>query len=174
MKASIDSIRFIVIDVDGIMTDAGIYYDEKGNELKKFCTRDAAGFFALKRADIKVLVVTGRECAATRRRMTELGVDNLFQNIRNKKEFLEKYIDENHIKKENIAYIGDDLNDLPSMSLCGFVAVPADACSEIKKLADYISPIEGGKGVVRDIAEYILKERHIWMQMIKEVYGIGI
>ncbi|MCI9633572.1 MAG: HAD hydrolase family protein [Ruminococcus sp.] len=156
------------------MTDAGIYYDENGNEYKKFCTRDAAGFWALKQAGIKVIVVTGRECEATRRRMTELGVDSLFQNIKNKKEFLEKYITENNIDKETLAYIGDDLNDLPSMSLCGFKLTPIDACSEIKRIADYISPIEGGRGVVRDVAEYVLKARNIWEQIITEVYGIGV
>ena len=85
MKDCIDSLKYIVIDVDGVMTDAGIYYDENGNEYKKFCTRDAAGFWALKQAGIKVIVITGRECEATRRRMTELGVDSLFQNINNKK-----------------------------------------------------------------------------------------
>ncbi len=174
MKDCIDSLKYIVIDVDGVMTDAGIYYDENGNEYKKFCTRDAAGFWALKQAGIKVIVVTGRECEATRRRMTELGVDSLFQNIKNKKEFLEKYITENNIDKETLAYIGDDLNDLPSMSLCGFKLTPIDACSEIKRIADYISPIEGGRGVVRDVAEYVLKARNIWEQIITEVYGIGV
>lgn len=174
MKDCIDSLKYIVIDVDGVMTDAGIYYDENGNEYKKFCTRDAAGFWALKQAGIKVIVITGRECEATRRRMTELGVDSLFQNIKNKKEFLEKYITENNIDKETLAYIGDDLNDLPSMSLCGFKLTPIDACSEIKRIADYISPIEGGRGVVRDVAEYVLKARNIWEQIITEVYGIGV
>jgi len=174
VKDCIDSLKYIVIDVDGVMTDAGIYYDENGNEYKKFCTRDAAGFWALKQAGIKVIVVTGRECEATRRRMTELGVDSLFQNIKNKKEFLEKYITENNIDKETLAYIGDDLNDLPSMSLCGFKLTPIDACSEIKRIADYISPIEGGRGVVRDVAEYVLKARNIWEQIITEVYGIGV
>lgn len=174
MKDCIDSIKYIVIDVDGVMTDTGIYYDENGNEYKKFCTRDAAGFWTLKQAGIKVIVITGRECEATRRRMTELGVDNLFQNIKNKKEFLGKYITENNIEKETLAYIGDDLNDLPSMSLCGFISTPIDACSEIKRIADYISPIEGGRGVVRDVAEHILKARNIWEQIISEVYEIGV
>ena len=172
--ANVNDIMYIVIDVDGVMTDAGIYYDEHGNELKKFCTRDAAGFWALKRAGVEVLVITGRECYATRRRMKEIGVDNLFQNVKDKRTFLSKYMDENKIKKENIAYIGDDLNDYPSMQLCGFVYAPADSCNEIIQIADYISSVKGGSGVVRDVAEYILKEKGIWERMIAEVYGIGV
>ena len=72
-----EQIKYLIIDVDGTMTDAGIYYDDHGNELKKFCTRDAAGFFAAKQAGIKIMVLTGRECQAVTRRMTELKVDFL-------------------------------------------------------------------------------------------------
>ena len=74
-------IRYLVIDVDGTMTDAGIYYDEHGNELKKFCTKDAAGFFTAKQTGIKIMVLTGRECAATTRRMQEMKVDFLVQKL---------------------------------------------------------------------------------------------
>ena len=77
-------IKVLVIDVDGTMTDAGIYYDETGNELKKFCTKDAAGFFAARIVGIKTMVLTGRECAATTRRMKELKVDYLCQNVKEK------------------------------------------------------------------------------------------
>ena len=78
------TIEYIVIDVDGTLTDAGIYYDEHGNELKKFCTRDAAGFFAAKILGIKTIILTGRECAATLRRMQELKVDHIVQNVKDK------------------------------------------------------------------------------------------
>ena len=81
-------LKLIVIDVDGTMTDAGVYYDERGNELKKFCTKDAAGFFAAHSVGIKIMVLTGRECAATTRRMTEMKVEYLYQNVKNKAEFL--------------------------------------------------------------------------------------
>ena len=80
----LDFIKYIVIDVDGTMTDGGIYYDENGNELKKFCTKDAAGFFIAKRVGIKTVILTGRECQATTKRMKELQVDYLFQNITDK------------------------------------------------------------------------------------------
>lgn len=170
----VKDIKYIVIDVDGTMTDAGIYYDENGNELKKFCTRDAAAFFAAHKAGIKTMVLTGRECKATARRMAELKVDYCFQNVKEKKKFLENFFKENKVEKQQIAYIGDDLNDLGPMALAGFVACPADSCEEIKKIADYISPVEGGHGCVRDIVEHLFREAGLWDKLISEVYGAGI
>ena len=84
--------RLIVIDVDGTMTDGGIYYDEHGNEMKKFCTKDAAGFFAAHEAGMEIMVLTGRECAATTRRMGEMQVDYLYQHIKDKRAFLQNVI----------------------------------------------------------------------------------
>lgn len=167
-------IKLIVIDVDGTMTDAGIYYDENGNELKKFCTRDAAGFFAAHQVGMKIMVLTGRECAATTRRMNELKVEYIYQNVINKAEFLKKFMEENCIIKEELCYIGDDLNDLPSMKLAGYVGCPADSCIEIKQIADYISSVNGGCGAVRDVIEHILRGKNLWDSAISCVYDIGV
>lgn len=167
-------LKYLVIDVDGTMTDAGIYYDEHGNELKKFCTKDAAGFFAAKRAGIQVMVLTGRECAATTRRMTEMKVDHLVQNCKNKVAFLSRFMEEEKILREEIGYLGDDLNDLPSMRLCGFVGCPEDACTEVKARADYVSTVKGGCGAVRDIIEHMLRDRGEWEKITADIYGAGI
>ena len=167
-------IKLIVIDVDGTMTDAGIYYDEHGNETKKFCTKDAAGFFAAHQVGMKIMVLTGRECAATTRRMTEMKVEYLFQNVKNKVKFLKKFMVENNISKEEVAYIGDDLNDLPSMKLVGYIGCPQDSCPEIIDIANYVSPVKGGCGVVRDVIEHILREYGEWTEAISNVYGIGV
>lgn len=167
-------LKYLVIDVDGTMTDAGIYYDEHGNELKKFCTKDAAGFFAAHTVGIKIVVLTGRECAATARRMKELKVDYLYQNIKDKYFFLEKFMADNNILKDDLGYIGDDLNDLHPMQLAGFVGCPADSCSEIKEIADYVSKVNGGQGAVRDIIEHMLREAGEWDKAVTEVYNIGV
>lgn len=167
-------IKFLVIDVDGTMTDAGIYYDEHGNELKKFCTKDAAGFFAAKEAGIQTIILTGRECAATTRRMREMKVDYLVQNCKDKITYLKNFMEEKQISKEEIGYLGDDLNDLPPMNMCGFVGCPQDACAEVKSRADYISGVKGGAGAVRDIIEYLLRARDEWDKIVADVYGIGI
>ena len=167
-------IEYLIIDVDGTMTDAGIYYDEHGNELKKFCTKDAAGFFAAHQVGIKIMVLTGRECVATTRRMKELKVDYLYQNIKNKKKFLEDFMIQNNVKSENVGYIGDDLNDYETMKMVGFVGCPADSCPEILELADYVSRMNGGHGAVRDVIEHLLRESGDWERVVSEVYGVGI
>lgn len=167
-------IKLLVIDVDGTMTDAGIYYDQNGNELKKFCTRDAAGFFAAHNVGIKIMVLTGRECTATTKRMTELKVDYLHQNIKDKVGFLRQFMINNKISSKEVGYIGDDLNDLSSMQLAGFVGCPADSSPEIISIADYVSPVNGGQGAVRDIIEHVLRKSSEWDKAISEVYGIGI
>ena len=168
------SIEYIVIDVDGTLTDSGIYYDEHGNEQKKFCTKDAAGFFAAKVVGIKTIILTGRECAATTRRMQELNADYICQNVKDKVAFLREFMKEHNIAKEKLAYIGDDLNDLAPMQLAGFVACPADSCAEIIQIADYVSPINGGHGAVRDVIEQMLRDSEEWDSAVSNVYGIGI
>lgn len=167
-------IKYLVIDVDGTMTDAGIYYDENGNELKKFCTKDAAGFFAARRVGIQTMVLTGRECAATTRRMGEMKVDYLVQNCKDKVAYLRQFMEEHQIRGEEIGYLGDDLNDLPPMNICGFAGCPADACLEVRERADYVSSIKGGYGAVRDIIEHMLRDRGEWEQAVAEIYGIGV
>lgn len=162
------NIQYVVLDVDGTMTDGSIYYDENGNELKKFNTRDAAGFFVAKEMGIKTIVVTGRECHATLRRMKEMKVDYIFQDVKNKAEFLADYFQKNGIEKKNVGYIGDDLNDYNAMQLCGFKACPFDATEEIKQLSDYVSVSKGGYGVVRDVVRYIASDQ--WENLIKRVY----
>ena len=165
-------IKYWVFDVDGTMTDGSIYYDENGNELKKFNTRDAAGFFAIHALSMKIIVMTGRECKATLRRMEELKVDYLFQNIKDKKVFLEELMSREQILSEELAYIGDDLNDYAAMKLTGFVACPADACKEIVDIADYVADRAGGRGAVREVVEYVLSERNEWEEAIKKAYDI--
>ena len=173
-KEELRKIKYLIIDVDGTMTDAGIYYDELGNELKKFCTKDAVGYMAAHKAGIKLVVLTGRECQATTRRMQEMKFDYIGQKIQDKATYLKVFMSQNHLTRDEVGYIGDDLNDLPPMKLCRFVGCPADACNEVKALANYVSEIRGGYGAVRDIISVLLKWRGEWEQTIKDVFGIGI
>lgn len=165
-------INYLVIDVDGTMTDAGIYYDEQGNELKKFCTKDAAGFFAAHQVGIHIIVLTGRKCQAVTRRMKEMHVEFIFQGVKDKKSFLQDFMTEQKISRVQLGYIGDDLNDLPGMSLASFTGCPRDACPEIRSIADYISTFNGGYGAVRDIIYHLLQARGEWDNAIRQVYGL--
>jgi 3-deoxy-D-manno-octulosonate 8-phosphate phosphatase (KDO 8-P phosphatase) len=166
-------IKSIIIDVDGTMTDGGIYYDDNGNEMKKFNTKDAAGFFTAKACGIQTVIITGRSSFATERRMKELHASVVEQGIVNKVEYIQQYMEKNHIQKKELAYIGDDLNDYSGMKLAGFVACPADAAWEIIQIADYVSEKNGGEGVVRDVITHILKKRGQWEQAIQQCYKMG-
>lgn len=167
-------ISYWVIDVDGTMTDGGIYYDSNGNEWKKFNTKDGIGLLMLSRLDMKVIVLTGRISKAIEKRMVELKVQYLFQNVKDKVAFLERFMQENGICREQIAYIGDDLNDYYAMQLAEFKACPADACDEIKGCADYVSGEKGGEGAVRDVICYFLKKREEWENCLQTVCDAGI
>ncbi len=164
-------ITHLVMDVDGTLTDSGVYYDDAGHELKKFNTKDGAGMKVAKAAGIVLIVLTGRECEATVRRMKELGVDILIQNVKDKKRWLMDYMAENALNTSQLGYIGDDINDLSAMELCGFIGCPADACREVKEIATYIASVEGGHGAVRDCIEHLLIEKGIWGRMVEKVFS---
>lgn len=172
MKKDLSKIRLIIVDVDGTMTDGGLYYDSNGNEIKKFCSKDAAGFWAAENVGIKMMVLTGRESPMVSRRLTELKTDYLIQGIKDKKSWLKQFLSDHDYKKYSIAYIGDDVNDIGPMGYAGFIGCPADSCKEILDMADYISPIKGGYGAARDVIEHILRERGQWDSAIHNVYHI--
>ena len=166
-----EQIKYLVLDVDGTMTDAGIYYDSTGNEIKKFSTRDGVGFVAARRAGIKLIVLTGRECPATTRRMQEMKIDFLYQKVENKKDFLAEFMAARDIAKEDMGYIGDDINDYPAMSLAAIVGCPKDSCEQVREIASYVSDVSGGAGAVRDVIEYLLRQRGEWDAVISAMYG---
>ena len=167
-------IKLLVLDVDGTMTDGGIYYDASGNEWKKFNTKDAAGMFAARYAGIKTMVLTGRKSFAVEKRMKELKVDYVHQGVSNKREFLIDFMNNNGLTKDCVGYIGDDLNDLEPMKVAGFVCCPGDACDEVKQISDYVASAYGGQGAVRECIAYLLKSRGEWEHAIAAAYGFGV
>jgi len=164
-------IKYLVLDVDGTLTDSGVIFDDNGNELKRFSTKDGTGFFLAHLAGIQIIVLTGRECKATTRRMEELKAEFIFQNVLKKADFLAEFMKKQGIAKEEIAYMGDDLNDYRSMLMCGFVGCPLESAPEVKEIADYVSPVRAGYGAMRDVVEYILKERGDRNEIIRKAIG---
>ena len=169
-----DQIKYIVVDVDGTLTDGSIYYDDNGNEIKKFSTKDGTGFNLAHEAGMKIIVITGRECPATLRRMKELRVEYIFQGVKLKEQFLSKFMKNKGIEKDEVCYIGDDINDIPGMKLCGFVGCPADGSRDVKIIADYVSEVNGGHGAMRDVVEYILEQRGIREEIVRRTYESGV
>lgn len=167
-------IRLLVLDVDGTLTDGGIYYDATGNELKKFGVRDGAGLMVARAAGLRVMICTGRECEAVRRRAADLKIADIYQNVGAKADFLRRFMAENGYTRAETAYCGDDLNDLAAMALCGFVACPADAAAEVKARADYICPQRGGEGAVRGAVERILRLDGRWTDAVRAAFGAEV
>ena len=167
-------IKLLILDVDGTLTDGGIYYDSTGNELKKFSVKDGAGLVALRRAGVQVMICTGRECEAVRRRAADLHLEYVYQNVSNKAAFLRDFFKEHGLSREETAYCGDDWNDLAAMALCGFVACPADAAAAVKARADYVCPQKGGEGAVRGAAEEILRREGRLEDAVQAAFGCHI
>ena len=147
-------IKLILLDVDGTLTDGGIYKGNSGEELKKFHVRDGYKFG----------IITGKESKIVADRAKELKIEILYQGVSDKLTILEKIMKEHSLKKEEIAYIGDDLNDLRIMKEVGLKGAPSDAIEEILEIADFISTKEGGNGAVREFIEFIVKKEELWQE----------
>lgn len=167
-------IRLLVLDVDGTMTDGGVYYDATGNELKKFAIKDGAGLVLARAAGIRTVICTGRESAAVRRRAADLKITDVYQNVSDKAAFLRDFMQQNGCNAQQVAYCGDDLNDLAAMALCGFVACPADAAPEVRAAADYVCPQAGGAGAVRGAVEAILRQDGRWQAAVQAAFGAKV
>jgi 3-deoxy-D-manno-octulosonate 8-phosphate phosphatase (KDO 8-P phosphatase) len=149
-------IKALVFDVDGVLTDGSITYDESGREIKTFNVKDGQIIAHVKRAGIITGIISGRESGALSKRATELKLDFCHQGIVDKASVFEKLMEFHKIKKKQVAYIGDDVNDLPVFRIAGFTICPSDAPLYIKSQADLITFVPGGRGVVREVADLIL------------------
>jgi YrbI family 3-deoxy-D-manno-octulosonate 8-phosphate phosphatase len=150
-------IKLFASDVDGVLTDSGMYYSESGDELKKFNTRDGGGFWLLRSVGIKTALITSESVDLVKRRARKLQVDHLRQVTYDKLAALNRLMDELNLKPENVSYIGDDINDLTILEVVGLSFAVADAVSEVRNGADVILDHKGGDGAVREAAELLLK-----------------
>lgn len=162
MAADLRKIKLLLLDVDGIMTDGRIIYDNNGGETKAFDVKDGHGLKLIQRAGIRVGIITGRQSAIVARRAEELGIEILYQGAKDKllpfKEILQKH----SLDPSEVAYMGDDVVDLPVMKKVGFSATVADAVEDIKPFVDYVTERPGGRGAVREVCDYLLKSAGLW------------
>jgi 3-deoxy-D-manno-octulosonate 8-phosphate phosphatase (KDO 8-P phosphatase) len=148
----------MVMDVDGTLTDGKIYMGQEGEIFKAFNVRDGYAIHELlPKYNIIPVIITGRISRIVENRAKEIGITHIFQGIDDKLEQLRKLVQEKNISLANVAYIGDDINDLECMKTCGLKGCPADAAPEIKNIADFISKKNGGEGAVREFIENIIK-----------------
>jgi len=161
-------IQVLVIDVDGVLTDGTIVVNNDGSESKFFNVLDGHGIRLWQRAGLKLAFLSGRASESTRYRAEQLNVEYVFQDCHNKLDALEKFLKQLGLPSDRIAYIGDDLPDLPVIRYVGFGVAVANAVDEVKQYADYVTSRPGGGGAVREVIEYILKNTGRWQKLMKK------
>jgi YrbI family 3-deoxy-D-manno-octulosonate 8-phosphate phosphatase len=160
LKSKTKPIKWLFTDIDGVWTDCCIYYSPRGEELKKFSYRDGMGAERLRNlTDIKIAIITGENSEIVSRRAEKLKIEHVFLGIKNKFEVVENFLKEHNLSFENLAYIGDDLNDLEVMRKVGITACPADAFDDIYQMADFKCIKQGGEGAFREFCEFLIKEK---------------
>jgi 3-deoxy-D-manno-octulosonate 8-phosphate phosphatase (KDO 8-P phosphatase) len=148
--------KLVLTDIDGVWTDAGMYYDQTGNEWKKFSTTDSAGVLFCKQLQIPVGIITGEDTEIVKRRAEKLKVDYLYQGINDKLSVAKTLCEELQISLSEVAYIGDDLGDIELLKAVGFSAAPANAPEYIQALVHCVTKKSGGEGAFREFVEEIL------------------
>jgi len=156
------NIRLFATDVDGVLTDAGMYYSESGDEWKKFNTRDGMGIKLLQRAGLITAIVTQERTKLVARRAEKLAIPELHQGVMDKLSVIRDMAARHGITLKQVAYIGDDVNDLEALKAVGFSASPADGLPQVIEAVGYVCSKKGGEGAVREIVEMILaaQQRH--------------
>ena len=157
-----------MLDVDGILTDGGIYLDNRGVETKRFDVRDGQGISLLQRAGIRAGVITGRSSEIVRHRARELGIEIVYQGVDNKADIYDEIKRAARLEDKEIAYMGDDIGDLPVLRRAGLAITVKDSWL-VKAQVDYVTQATGGHGAVREIADLLLRARGARKQLRKEV-----
>lgn len=159
-------IRLLALDVDGVLTDGTIYYGPDGDALKGFSARDGMGISLARLAGLKTAIITARRSPMVEKRARDLNIDYIIQDAQDKLTTLQTICGDMGISLSAAAYMGDDLNDLAPINHCGLGAAPADACTEAKAAATFVSSFAGGHGALRELVEYILKNQQQWDEVL--------
>ncbi len=151
--------KILVLDVDGTLTDGKIYMSHDGELMKSFNIKDGYALSRLKNKGIIPVIITGRESVIVEKRCAELGIDEIYQGVSDKAATLKNVCTKLNITLDECAYIGDDLNDLECMELCGISACPRDAVAEVKEKVHYVCSSKGGEGAVREFCDYLINNK---------------
>ncbi len=160
------NIRLVVTDIDGILTDGGMYYGEGGDELKQFSVRDGAGVSLMQAVGLHLGAITGEATDLVLRRVKKIGLDFLYAQTLNKRICLEQHSQKQGYTMQEIAYIGDEINDYSLLGQVGLFFTVPDANTIIREKADWVLTTPGGKGVLREVAEILLKSQNNYQQAL--------
>jgi len=159
LKIKCKKIKLVLTDVDGVLTDGGRYFSEKGEIVKKFHVRDGMGINILLRNGIQTAIVTKENSKIVKKWAKEMNVSKIYSGIKNKEKELEKICKYYKVLPSEIAFIGDDVNDIKLMKKVGFSATPFDGILQAKKIVNYVCKASGGNGVLREMIDLILEEK---------------
>ncbi|MCJ7684537.1 MAG: HAD-IIIA family hydrolase [Desulfobacteraceae bacterium] len=165
MKEKAARIKLLILDVDGVLTDGRITINERGEEVKSFNVKDGLGLKMLMSTGIEVVIITGRKSMVVEYRARELGIDEVWQGIKDKRVLCKKIIGEKGLEKEEVCCIGDDLPDLAMFMEAGLRIAVADGVEEVREEADFVTKKKGGYGAVREACEWILKSKGAWLKI---------
>lgn len=166
-------IKMLVFDVDGTLTDGAIYVGAQGELMKAFSVKDGLGINLAMQSGFKVALVTGRKSEILEKRAQELGVNAVYQGVSDKVAVLRDICKKYDISLEQVAFMGDDLNDLMAMQTVGLACTPCDAAQDVRAVAHYITKENGGKGAARSFIEYILKAQDVWQKTVQSYVNKG-
>lgn len=166
-------IEWLVLDVDGVLTDGGLYYDRRGAGSVRFHVRDGLAIKLAQRAGVKTGVLTGRSSKAVKRRAAELDLDAIIVGSRDKGADFDAFLEQHATEAKRVAYAGDDLPDLPVLGRCGLSFAPADAVSEVRDVVQIVLSRPGGAGAVREMIEDILRARGDW-ERLAETFSLEV
>ncbi|MGQ9617898.1 MAG: KdsC family phosphatase [Candidatus Aminicenantia bacterium] len=169
MKQALEKIKLIAIDVDGTMTDGTIYILENGAEIKGFNVKDGMGIVLAKLAGIIPVIISGKRSEAVRKRIQGLEIADYYEGVNNKRKVLEEVLKKHNLSWEECCFIGDDINDIEAMKSAGFSASPKDAHPVVKANVNFVSNFEGGKGAVREVIDFILKNQNKFEDTIQKI-----
>ena len=150
-------IKLLIFDVDGVLTDGGLFMDKDGHEYKQFNSRDGHGMKMLQETGVQIAIITGRSSTAVEHRMNGLGVKHLYQGQHDKRVAFQKLLQELQLAADEVGYVGDDIVDLPVMRQVGLAVAVQDAHHAVKKHAHWQTPNAGGRGAARDVCELIME-----------------
>ncbi len=171
MKERLSKIRLLLLDVDGVLTDGRITYDANGIESKSFDVKDGHGLKMLQRTGVKVGIITGRQSKIVALRAQELGIDILYQGAKRKLPPYEAILQEHGLQNHEVAYVGDDLVDLPILKRVGFAVTVADGVEDLRGRVDYVTRRPGGHGAVREVCDLLMKEAGYWPEITERYFS---
>ncbi|MDY5044656.1 HAD-IIIA family hydrolase [Phascolarctobacterium sp.] len=173
LTASLQKIKLLALDVDGVLTDGTIYISPAGEVFKGFNAKDGMGISCALRNNLQIAVITGRQSPIVERRCEELGIKLFMQGVKDKRLALQQMVQKLGLTREEIAYMGDDLNDIPAFKASGLNFVPADGSIEVLAVADIITKAKGGRGAVREAITMILAAQDNWEQIVNSYLTAG-